>query len=126
MDISKNYKFSLVIMFVGLIFASPMVHATYPDLTAAPWYASFSGSDFSCTNPADDGPFSEQGSLVFSNQVGGNFDVTFTFVDEYGEEVDTGTGFFISPSTFEFTVTNTNSGVDTSTVMVRLAAIPCR
>ncbi len=33
----KNKIFSLAMIFVGLILASPMVHAQYPDLTAASW-----------------------------------------------------------------------------------------
>ena len=116
-DIFKNNKFSLVTIFVGLSMASTLAHAQYPDLTAAPWNGSASGSDFACSNPADDGPFTDQISMVFSNQVSGNFDVAVTFTEVGGSpETDTGSGFFTSASTIQFTVTNTDFGVDTTNV----------
>ena len=90
----KNRIFSPVVMFAGLIFASPIVQAQYPDLTAAPLNGSASCTDFSCTNPADDGPFTDLLSVTFSNQINGNFDVSVAFTESDGtKETDTGSGF---------------------------------
>jgi hypothetical protein len=55
--------------------------------------------------------------MVFSNQVSGHFDVVVTFTEPGGSpEVDTGSGFFTSASTIQFTVTNTDFGFDTTNV----------
>ena len=116
MNFLNNKTFVFITIIVG-ISISPLVHATYPDIVGT-WTGSASGNDFTCTNPADEGPFTDQLTVVFSNQSGGSFNVSVTSVEDDGEvAVDTGTGTFTSASTLSFTVTFTDGGSSDSTTL---------
>ena len=110
---------NLFISLLGLVLlvASTEALATYPDITGS-WSGTAAGTDFNCSNPADNGPFTDSLTVTFSNQVNGNFDVTAMGVEDDGSAwTDTGSGFFLSPTDIEFTITNTDgSGTEITTV----------
>ena len=100
-----------------LLLPATAAYATYPDITGT-YTGTASGSDFSCANPVDDGSFTLSLTATFSNQVDGNFEVTVVTVESDGFTMTaTGSGFFLSPTQIEFTVTGTSEfGTDTTTV----------
>ncbi len=93
-----------------LLFSLPAA-ASYQDITGV-WFGKLSGSDFSCSPPTLDGPFSSKVTVTFSNQVNGNFDVTAVDVDNADgfTETSTGSGFFLGPNQIEFTLSNSSGG----------------
>jgi hypothetical protein len=93
--------------------------ASYPDITGT-WSGAITGNDFSCSNPIDNGPFSETLDIVFSNQdpASGTFDFVLTGVEDDGEvTTESGSGAFSSTNSIQFTLTEADgSGTDTTTV----------
>jgi hypothetical protein len=117
---------NLFISLLGLVLlvASTEVLATYPDITGS-WSGTATGTDTGCSNPADNGTFTDSITVTFSNQqIDGNFDVSIFIVEEDGTtETDTGTGFFLSPTDIEFTVINSGVfGTDITTVNSTISA----
>ncbi len=116
MTLFGGKTFPLFTIFIGLMLASSLVHAQYPDL-AGTWIGSGKDDTASCPNPADEdiGTFSL--SIVFSNQSGPNFNVSLTSTENGITELETGSGFFTSPSTLQFTIVATGGfGTDTTNV----------
>ncbi len=109
--------FVLITLFLGASIVSPLVHATYPDIVGT-WAGSATGVDSSCTPASLDGSFTDQLSVVFSNQSAGHFDVSVTVTESDGTtDIDLGTGTFLSESTISFTVTHTDGGGTDTTVV---------
>ena len=74
--IRTKYSFSSLFTFLMglvLLFSTTVAYATYPDITGT-WTGTATGTDFNCIDPADDGPFTDSVTAIFSNQVNGNFD----------------------------------------------------
>lgn len=117
MSFHGQRPFALVALFFGILTASTSVYATYPDITGT-WTGTASGTDTSCTPSSKNGPFTNQLTVVFSNQVNGNFDVSVTSTESDGStDIDLGTGFFTSASTIQFAVSHTDGGGTDSTVI---------
>jgi len=102
---------SLALLVLAALSAPAM--ATYPDIDGTTWTGTDSGSDFGCSNPADDGPYTEDVIVTFSNQVGSNFDVTMLWGDD--QDISTGSGYFTSATQIQFTVTDDHGGGDIDT-----------
>ena len=115
---SHNNKIcALFAIFIGIFSVSSSAYATYPDITGT-WNGTATGVDSSCTPPSLNGPFTDQLTVVFSNQNSGNFDVSVTSTESNGStDIDLGTGIFLSESALSFTVTRTDGGGTDTTVV---------
>lgn len=110
-----NHWFLLFLIF---LVTSPVVHATYPDITSGTWVGSVSGTDSSCTPGTLDGPFTDQVSVIFSGQSGSSFNVSLTSTESDGSVTTmTGTGIFTSQTSLNFTVADP-PGPDVDTVNI--------
>ncbi len=109
--------FALFAIIFGIFALNSSAYATYTDIQGA-WTGSASGNDTSCTPASLNGPFTDQLTVLFSNQSAGNFDVSVEATEEDGTTwVDTGSGFFTSATTIEFNTSFTDGGgTDTNTV----------
>ncbi len=90
----------------ALLVASPSAYAVFTDLTGVPWVGNVTGSTFSCTLPADNGPINAQLTVVFSNQNAstGAFNVSVSALDLDDGTINSGTGggSFVTETTLSF------------------------
>ena len=88
---------------IGILTASSSAYATYTNIEGT-WAGSASGTDISCNVPSNNGPFTDQLTVLFSNQSAGNFDVSVTSLEADGTtSVDSGSGSFTSETTTTIT-----------------------
>ncbi len=119
MKVFEKNNFSLLAVFVGLIMVYPLIYAaTYPNIQGAPWVGTVSGVDANCMPPSLNGPFTDNITIVFSNQVNGSFDVSITGNDSTGQSFsETGSGSFSSPTIINFTTIDAiGADIDTTSI----------